>query len=176
MDLERFWKIVESSRSRFDPAWADGNMERQLEELRKLLLKLPPEEIVGFRDRLLELMDAAFHWDLWGAAYLIARGCSDDGFADFRGWLISMGQNVFERAVFDAESLVDVADAPGVEDVFFEEFLNVPARVYEEATGREIPAYTGHFRRVPAGDRWSEKGDELQRRFPGLWKKYAETR
>jgi hypothetical protein len=173
MELGRFWKIVESSRSLMDPSRADGNMERQLEELRKLLLRLPVEEITGFRNRLLERMDAAFHWDLWGAAYIIAGGCSDDGFTDFRGWLISMGQSVFEQAVSDAESLVDVADAPGVEDVFFEEFLYVPARVYEEVTGREIPAYTGHLRSEPAGNRWSEEGDELMRRFPRLWGKYA---
>lgn len=173
MELERFWKIIELSRRPVDPSHADGNMERQQEELRKLLLKLPAEEIAGFRDRLLEQMEAAFQWDLWGAAYIISGGCSDDGFADFRGWLISMGRSVFERAVADAQSLVDVADAPEVEDVFFEEFLYVPARVYEEVTGREIPAYAGHSRSEPSGSRWSEDGDELQRRFPILWERYA---
>jgi hypothetical protein len=173
MDMERFWKIVESSRSRFDPAWADGNMARQCDELRRFLLALPPEQIVGFRDRCLEQLDAAFHWDLWGAAYIIAGGCSDDGFTDFRGWLVSMGRGIFERAVSDPESLVDVADASGVEDVFFEEFLSVPARTYEEVTGCEIPEYSGRLRHDPAGQRWSEEGDELQRRFPKLWEKYA---
>jgi hypothetical protein len=148
-------------------------MERQQEELRKLLLRLPVEEITCFRSHLLEQMDAAFHWDLWGAAYIIAGGCSDDGFTDFRAWLISMGRSVFERALSDAESLIDVADAPEVEDVFFEEFLYVPARVYEEVTGREIPAYAGHLRSEPSGNRWSEEGGDLQRRFPRLWKKYA---
>jgi hypothetical protein len=176
MELERFWKIVELSRRLIEPSRAEGNMGRQLEELRNLLLNLPDEELVGFRDCLLEQMDAAFQWELWGAAYIIAGGCSDDNFADFRGWLISMGRGVFERALSDAESLVDVADAPEVEDVFFEEFLYVPARVYEEAAGREIPAYAGHLRRVPTGDRWSEEGDDLKRRFPRLWKKYAESR
>ena len=54
-----------------------------------------------------------------------------------------MGRRVFERAVADAESLADVADAPGVEYVFFEEFLYVSAQAYEESTGRRIPEYTG---------------------------------
>jgi hypothetical protein len=66
MDLERFWKIVESSRRVIDSSRADGNMERQKEELRRLLLRLPVEEITSFRDHLFEQMDAAFHWDLWG--------------------------------------------------------------------------------------------------------------
>lgn len=174
MDMERFWRIVESSRSWFDPNWPDGNVERQREELRRLLLELPPQEIVEFRNRLLEQLDATFNWDLWAAAYLIAGGCSDDGFTDFRGWLISLGRGVFERALADAESLVDVADAPGVEDVFFEEFLSVPARAYEEATGNELPDYTGHLRHEPSGERWSEDGDDLHRRFPKLWRKYAQ--
>jgi hypothetical protein len=172
MDIERFWKIVESSRSGFESVRADGNMERQREELRRLLLALPPEEIVGFRDRLLEQMDVAFHWDLWGAAYLIAGGCSDDGFTDFRGWLISMGRRIFEGAMADAESLLGVADAPGVEDIFFEEFLYVPAQAYEESTGHRIPEYSVPLRDAPAGEKWSEEGDELQRRFPKLWSKY----
>ena len=54
MDIDRFWQIVESSRSGVDPDQADGNMEIQLRLLRRLLLALPSEEIVGFRDRLLE--------------------------------------------------------------------------------------------------------------------------
>jgi hypothetical protein len=176
MDIERFWKIIESSRHGMEPDSADGNMERQLDVLRRHLLELPPGEIVAFRDHLLECMHAAFQWDLWGAAYIIGDGCSDDGFTDFRGWLISMGKGIFERALADAESLVDVADAPGVEDVFFEEFLNVPAHAYEEVTGRDIPEYTGHFPSEPAGKRWSEEGGELKRRFPRLWKKYGARR
>ncbi|MGZ3459968.1 MAG: DUF4240 domain-containing protein [Archangium sp.] len=129
-------RIIESSRKGFDPGRIDGNMAHQLEELRRLLLKLPPGEIVDFRNHLLEQMDAAFRWDLWGAAYIIAGGCSDDGFADFRSWLISMERRVFENAVSNPESLVDVTHAPGVEDVFFEELQYVPAQAYEELTGR----------------------------------------
>jgi hypothetical protein len=118
-------------------------MARQGRELRALLLKLPPEEVLAFRDHVFELMNVAFRWELWGAAYLIAGGCSDDGFADFRSWLISMGCRVFEDAMVDAQSLLGPAQAPGVEDVFFEEFSALPARVYEEQTGREIPPYDG---------------------------------
>jgi hypothetical protein len=174
MDIARFWQLVESSRRGFNPNNAEGNMERQCGELRALLLKLPPEEVLSFRAHLFELMKVAFRWELWGAAYLIAGGCSDDGFADFRGWLISRGRRVFEAALVDAESLLGPADAPGVEDVFFEEFPAVPARVYEELTGREIPAYDGGRPLTPAGEPWSEDGGDLERRFPMLWARYGE--
>jgi hypothetical protein len=174
MNVEQFWKLIESSRSGFDPDRTDGNMEQQCEELRQLLLKLPPEEILEFRNHLLQQMEAAFHWDLWGAAYIIAGGCSDDGFADFRSWLISMGRRVFEAAVSNAESLVEVADSPGVEDVFFEEFQYVPAQVYEELTGREAPAYAGQAPVEPAGERWREDEGNLGQRFPKLWARYRQ--
>lgn len=175
MNVEQFWRIVESSRRGFDPTRTDGNMEQQLGDLSLLLLKLPPEEVVDFRNHLLERMDAAFHWDLWGAAYIIAGGCSDDGFVDFRAWLTSMGRRTFEDALLNAESLVDVAVAPGVEDVFFEAFPNVPAQVYEELTGREIPEYTGPSRVHPAGARWND-GDDLKMRLPKLWTRHRATR
>lgn len=174
MDAAQFWKLIESSRRGFDPDRVDGNMQQQLEELRSLLSKLPPREIVGFRDHFLARMDAAFLWDLWGAAYIIAGGCSDDGFVDFRSWLISMGRRVFENAVSHAESLLEVADAPGIEDVFFEEFQYVPAQVYEKLTGQEIPPAPGPSRVEPAGEPWSEDEGNLARRFPRLLARYRQ--
>lgn len=172
MDIDQFWKLIESSQKKFDPGRIDGNMERQREELRKLLLELSPEEVIAFHNQFLERMAAAFHWDLWGAAYIIAGGCSDDGFADFRSWLISMGRHVFEGALSNPESLIDVVDRPGVEDIFFEEFLHVPAQAHEELTGRELPSDAGHFPVGPAGQEWSEDEGTLERRFPKLWARY----
>jgi hypothetical protein len=172
MNVERFWQLVESSRQGADPVRSAGNMERQLGELRALLLKLPPEEIIEFRNQFFEQMNLAFKWELWGAAHIIAGGCSDDGFSDFRSWLISMGRRVFEGALSNAESLLDVADAPGLEDVFFEDFSAVPAQVYAERTGRELPVYEGPHPLTPAGEPWSEDGRELEQRFPKLWARY----
>ncbi len=117
-------------------------------------------------------MNQPIRWDLWGAAYLIAGGCSDDGFADFRSWLISMGRRVFEDAVSHAESLIDVVDAPGIEDVFFEEFQYVPAQAYEELTGQEIPAAPRQPPVEPAGEKWSEDDGNLERRLPRFWARY----
>lgn len=168
----QFWNIIEASRRRLDPHEAFGNMERQLGALRRLLLELPPEQIIDFRGRFREHLEIAFRWDLWGAASLIAGGCSNDGFVYFRQWLISMGQRVFQDALADPESLAEAAEAPGVEDVFFEEFAYVAAEAYEEVTGRELPPYRGDTRTVPMGDPWSPAGDEFPRRFPRLWARY----
>lgn len=172
MNADQFWNIIEASRRRLDPSQATGNMERQLEDLKSLLLELPPKQIIGFRDRFREQMGLAFRWDLWGTAYIIAGGCSDDGFVYFRHWLISMGRRIFQEALADPESLASAADAPGVEDVFFEEFGYVPAEAYEEASGRELPPYQGSTPRIPRGDPWSSAGEDLPRRFPKLWARY----
>jgi hypothetical protein len=175
MNADQFWNIIETSRQRLDPLHASGNMERQLMDLRRLLLKLPPKQIIDFRDCFHEQMDIAFRWDLWGAAYIIASGCSNDGFAYFRHWLISMGQHVFQEALVNPESLAGVADTPGVEDVFFEEFSYVPAEAYEETTGRELPPYKGPTHPLPKGDKWSSAGDDLKLRFPVLWARYQHS-
>ncbi|ATB33831.1 DUF4240 domain-containing protein [Melittangium boletus] len=167
MNIDQFWILIEASRRVVDPERADGNARRQAEELWKQLSRLPPEEIVEFSAHFQDRMDAAFQWDLWGVAYIVAGGCSDDGFADFRSWLISMGRRVFEDAVANAESLIRVVDAPGVEDVFFEEFRYVPARAYEAMTGCELPPALTAGPAAPTGEKWRE--EELAHRFPSVW-------
>lgn len=170
MLIDRFWAIIESSRRGVDPERAEGNARRQAGELWKQLSRLPPAEIVEFDAHFQDKMDVAYQWDLWGVAYLVAGGCSDDGFTDFRSWLISMGRRVFEDAVSNAESLLRVVDAPGVEDVFFEEFRYVPARAYEALTRRDFPAHERAGPTAPAGEEWSEQ--ELAHRFPAFWARH----
>jgi hypothetical protein len=173
-DGDRFWEIVSQSRADFDPKLRDGNMDRQEQRLAEILGALPPREIVEFEHRFHELKEKAYRWDLWAAAYIIQGGCSDDGFMDFRNWLLSMGRGVYEAALRDPESLLEVASAPGVEDVSFEGFGYVAPQVYEDKTGEEIPAPpSGYGARDPAGEPWSEEGDDLARRLPKLWAKYG---
>jgi hypothetical protein len=45
---------------------------------------------------------------LWDAATVMLGYCSDDGFEDFRGWLIAQGRNVFLKALADPNSLADL--------------------------------------------------------------------
>src|SRR5271169_5861141 len=53
------------------------------------------------------MMDRAYSYGLWGAAYVIHGGCGDDAFTDFRASLISRGKEAFERAIRDPDSLAD---------------------------------------------------------------------
>lgn len=165
MNRDEFWSMIEKSRRRWDSAHPDGNMGRQIQDLRELLSALPPAEVASFAAHSAALFDRACRWDLWHAAYMIEQGCSDDGFMDFRAWLISMGRSNYERVLAEVESLVEIADTPGVETVFFEEFMSVPAEVYEGQTGNELDRTASP--EEPDGRRIPEA--EWAARFPKLW-------
>jgi Protein of unknown function (DUF4240) len=133
---------------------------------------LPPHEIVEFEREFARKFIKAYRWYLWVAAYLIEGGCSDDGFMDFRYWLISMGRAVYEAALSDPDSLVDVAGAPGFEVASFEELGSLAIQVYEEVTGNNLPDFDSKHPHKPTGKEWDE--DALDEICPKLYAKYGD--
>lgn len=170
MDHDQFWKVIADSRQDFDPKRRDGNMDLQAQRLEEILSALPPAEVADFERIFTENYYAAYRWDLWGAAYIIEEGCSDDGFMDFRYWLISMGREVFEAALANPESLAKVAGKPGVEVCAFEEFGSIARRVLEDAGAPEPDESASP--QEPVGEPWEE--DDLPERFPKLWAEFGE--
>ena len=149
-------------------------MEQQLDSLYELLSELKPREIRAFNGLYHQLLLESYRWELRGAAYILGEGmCSDDSFDYFRSWLISMGREVYERALQDPDSLVEIAGQPGIEDIYFEEFAYVAAEVYTEKTGKDIPDPEVFFPPVPAGEEWLEEPGELSKLYPRLWAKYG---
>jgi len=170
MDESEFWSIVESSK-----AESDGGFEHRAETLVARLSALPPEKIIEFQRVFGSLQDRAYSWDLWGAAYVINGGCSDDGFSDFRSWLISMGRKTYESALSDPESLAEITLGDGgEEDASFEVFAYAAAEAYEASTGDELPHPERNFPNEPSGERWEEGEEELAGRYPKLFAKYGE--
>ncbi|APV48618.1 hypothetical protein BWI17_02310 [Betaproteobacteria bacterium GR16-43] len=171
MDHAEFWTIVESSK-----ATSGGSFDGYADSLASRLEALPPEKIIAFQRTFDELRNKAYSWDLWGAAYVIGGGCSDDAFTDFRSWLISMGRETYEKALVDPESLATVTIGPnGEEDAFFEEFAYMAARAYEEKTGRNMTYESASSPAEPSGIEWEEDGDDLAQRYPKLHAKYGES-
>jgi hypothetical protein len=163
MDEAQFWAIIESGGPKVLP-----NQGRQLAAVRKQLRKLPPEQIRDFHRLFNEKLAAAYTWDLWGAAYLINGGCSDDGFFYFRAWLISRGRAVYEAAVRNPDSLAGLTD-PERDDYEFEELWGVGQRVYEELTGTAMPPVATRWPARPKGRRWDfDDEEQVSRRLPGL--------
>jgi hypothetical protein len=158
MNADHFWKIIEEAKDRAD----DG--EEQVELVYERLKTLSPDEIVGFDQLYDEFHARAYRWDLWGAAYLMNGGCSDDGFEYFRGWLISRGRAVYEQVLGDPDRLAGEF-SPDRDDYELESLLYAAARAYEVATGQEMPA---RERVLPelVGQQWNE--DDLDEMFPAL--------
>lgn len=158
MDEVMFWKIIDAARS-----GASGDCGVVADGLVEDLSDRTVEEVVGFSVVFDQLMDRAYSWELWGAAYVINGGCSDDGFEYFRAWLVVQGQAVFEAALANPESLVEVAQV----DAECEDALYVAAQAYQHLTGsNELPRRYAPHPREPSGVEWTE--DDLPARYPRL--------
>jgi hypothetical protein len=166
MDSTAFWNLIERTRRK-----SGGVQDLQMDALRQELEALAPASIVDFQSHFDTFRSQAYRWDLWAAAFIIRGGCSDDGFLDFRSWLIAQGREVYEAAVQDPQTLADIAK-PDVDDCTFEEFAYVAADVYEGKTSRdEIPSEGESEPDDPEGEPW--EAEELPKRLPKLWKKFG---
>src|SRR5262245_21993141 len=84
--VDAWWDLVSSARMAVcDPD--DGTAVAAA--LTALLSALEPDDVTEYAQPLWTALASSYMTDLWGAAYLINGGCSDDGFDYFRGWLMS---------------------------------------------------------------------------------------
>jgi hypothetical protein len=170
MTEKEFWDHIRATR-RVD---ADEHAER----LTKRLAKLPAEECLDFDYWWRVMKSRSYRRDLWGAAYLINGGCSDDGFEYFCGWLILQGRAVFEAALADPDTLAEVLD--GEEDVEFESYPGSDAWFAVTGTEPDDDGFTAferalrfrHPKEPPLpklAPRWDfDDDDEVRKRFPRL--------
>lgn len=160
---ESFWEIIEEAKAKSGDDW-----ESRPESLKTILKTKNPEFIhkfcIEYHNKLIE----GYRWDLWGAAYLINGGCSDDGFDYFRDFLISEGKRVFEAAISEPDSLAELSD---LEEVELELYRYAIDQAYEELTGNEMPPIDGDCPDMPTGEEWEE--DELPSMFPKLAELYG---
>jgi hypothetical protein len=166
MDIEFFWNLIEKT---FETS--KGSLSKQVELLTELLAQSSVDDIADYKTILDNLMDDAYDASLWDAAIIINCGCSDDGFADFRAWLIAHGKEVYEKALVDPEILVDLV---AIDEWAADElFLYVAEYAYERKTGQELPAHL--YRKERPGLRgafWSE--ETRKKRFPKLAAKFGD--
>ncbi|MBQ9346278.1 MAG: DUF4240 domain-containing protein [Oscillibacter sp.] len=97
------------------------------------LLAMDPRQARNFHDIFHAYLDLAEKYGLWTAAAVMERGCSDDGFIDFRAWLIAQGKDVYLAALRDPDTLADVEPYG---NCFFEALCYTGYSAYEKLTGR----------------------------------------
>ena len=167
MDLDAFWRIVEDARS------GASDDEDFLRRIGSRLHMLKPEELLEFESRRSKLDADSYSWRLWGAAYLMNGGCSDDCFDYFRAWLISQGRRTFEKALKDPDTLADVG-GPTSRARELEEFMSLAQEAYEKKTGREMPdTVFQRADRLEPSERWNfDDVTEMKKRYPKLFAKY----
>jgi hypothetical protein len=164
MDKTQFWQLIEASQNQ------RGDCDKQAAKLQKSLSKLTAEEILGFRRVFDECVDLAYRWDLWGVAYIINGGASDDAFEYFRWWLIAQGREYFETALENPESAGDKAK---FEEAGCEAIAYCINDAYQEKTGHDLPVrvFEATHSFEPAGEPWEE--DDLETLFPALCEKFG---
>lgn len=175
MPADRFWALID----RTTKYAAEQNA--QMEALRRELRKLSVEEIEAFERAFQHQQRRAYTWDLWGAAYVINGGASDDGFEYFQRWLVSRGHEIFEAAVVNPESLADLSASDMQEYSEFEAFAAVAGEVWAEKTRIDpwsdpqsrYPFAIVPLPSEPAGVPFEEDEAHLAKRYPKLWARFG---
>jgi Protein of unknown function (DUF4240) len=162
MDEAAFWRLIAETRTA-----AGNDTGRQSELLDARLRELPAQQIAAF-ERIRRALDRrAYTWDLWGAAYVIEDGCSDDCFRDFRGYLISLGRRPYETALRDPDSLASTVQDAETGD--WENADDIAPDAYQSVTGEDIPGDSSDLSGDPRGTPWDDDHAEaLVERYPRL--------
>jgi hypothetical protein len=172
-DRDWFWSQIAATVQEQDAATSD--QERQLALFRSVLQRLSDQELVDFIHMFHAVKTRLYSWRLWAAAYVINGGCSDDGFIDFRYWLISCGRAVAEAALADPGTLADLALSPDAAS--FELFGYEPIDEFMRRSGgvRPKPTYKVPID-APSDPDWRfdfDDAGEMRRRLPKLMEQFG---
>lgn len=160
MTIDEFWHLIDKGKDSKEPE------EMVADELNELSL----EDLISYQKHFEDLSARAYQWKLWGAAYIICGGCSDDGFMDFRFGLISKGREIFEAAVKNPDYLAELDLDDSIQN---ELFGGLALNAYEDKSGNEMPEDDRESEGLDMGERW-DFDDRSQNliRLPKLSQKY----
>jgi hypothetical protein len=173
MDETEFWELVDTTRE-----GAEGDPEEHADLLIERLTRLDPDSVLDFARHFESRYNRAYRWDLWGAAWVLLDGASDDAFDFFRCWLIGQGREVFEGALHDPDSLADLLDDFDEDlDGDGEELGYAADEAYEQLTGvvapdLGIPPAAPEPEGTPVD---FENESALVERYPKLWERFKNS-
>lgn len=170
MNRTEFWNLIDTARTA-----TNDDPDAQSEHLTTLLKDFPDEELISFHEHFYTLYNPTYRADLWGAAYILNGGCSDDGFDYFRAWLIGRGQAAYDAALVNPDSLAEVTDDDFAEQ---EDLLQITMGIWlkrkNKTWGDDTP-----FPHIPQPDLigdladWDEDEEKLEKLYPRLFAKFG---
>ncbi|AFY60067.1 DUF4240 domain-containing protein [Synechococcus sp. PCC 6312] len=149
MEEQEFWAIIAASQTE------SGDCESQAQRLEAILSALPPSDIIEFDFLFRQKVIAAYRWDLWGIAYLVNGGCSDDSFDYFRYWLIGQGVGAYDQVLANPEAILNYIDQDT--EIECESLIYASHSAYEALVGEAMPTKALTYPREPAGQAWEEE-------------------
>jgi hypothetical protein len=167
MEDVQFWNIIDRSQKA-----SGGSTARQAVELEEILASLSPEQVASFNAAFVSKNLALYTWELWGAAFVLNEGCSDDCFEYFRNWVVGQGSAYYEAVRRDPQALADGRLESG-EEIFDAELLAYAgdAAYMRTSGGRDLyedypqsPSTIADGE--PSGAPWDE--EEVASLYPGL--------
>ncbi|SDB82298.1 DUF4240 domain-containing protein [Shouchella lonarensis] len=178
MDKQTFWQLINQSRQQEEPE----------EWLLEVLSSKGEDAAVGFEYMVRSLMQKSYMSSLWGAAYVLMDGCSDDTFDYFRGWLIAQGEEVFNKVLQNHEYLAEYISEENLDEEGYpqnEELLTVGLDTLTVMRTGDIDwdddvwaAMDDALQKLGLVEShrieldWEE--EDLPERFPRLWKRFGE--
>ncbi|OCN02004.1 hypothetical protein A7X67_04430 [Clostridium sp. W14A] len=131
MNKDTFWEIIDEVNSEVD----HNDHKAILNTTERKLMELSPSDIVLWHNIKDVYMDLAYRNDLWAACAATNSHSTDDGFIDFRSWLISRGKEIYMGALNDPDSLAGVDFSEGTAD--FELYGYVASYAYTKKMALE---------------------------------------
>lgn len=181
MEEKQFWALINDMQDQDEP----------FEWLTHHLSNMADDEIADYEHHFQNMFTKSYTSNLWGAAYLIMGGCSDDLFDYFRGWLIAQGQEVFEATLQNPEFLAEyIPDFYEEEEIMpeLEDMLDIGLNAFTlKKTGDtewdddlwdqfdDLLKKKGFVRTQPEIEFDWEDEDDLMERFPKLWERFGEN-
>ena len=179
MSKSDFWELIAGAKKE-----CGQNMGSSINWLTSQLIARGPQQTQDFTNIMDGYLYLSYQYGLWTAASLMCEnGCSDDGFIDFRAWLIAQGEEVYMAALADPDSLADVEAYGGCQ---FEELPYTGNETMKYLTGKDAyentdpdayKALTAALKKdivYGEGVNYPYEWDEIEAYFPRLCEKYLE--
>lgn len=131
MNKDKFWEIIQKVKEQ-----CKDDAKKMVDVLKEELEQHPIDEVQKFSSIFNTYHDIAYKEGLFSIGSMMNHYMmTDDGFIDFRYWLISQGKETYMNAMKDPMALC-TAEIKPIEDWYeFESFGYVPMTVIEEKTG-----------------------------------------